>query len=96
MFAAAAAALSNHIPIQNIMENYSFNVLIIFDFHGAFTNLILKPESCRYCQSVWRPLSKGKKEIEPSSSLGILMFFDLFFLNNITAVMMVLPVMFVL
>ena len=44
MFAAAsAAALSNHIPIQNIMKNYSFNVLIILISMELFTNLITEP-----------------------------------------------------
>ena len=65
MFAAAsAAALSNHIPIQNIMENYSFNVLIILISMELFTNLITE--------------TGIKKEIEPRLFRDTDVF-DLFF-----------------
>lgn len=96
MFAAAsAAALSNHIPIQNIMENYSFNVLIILISMELFTNLITETGIMQVLSVSLAALSKGRKRLS-LVFFGILMFLISSFLNNITAVMMVLPVMFVL
>lgn len=96
MFAAAsAAALSNHIPIQNIMENYSFNVLIILISMELFTNLITETGIMQVLSVRLAALSKGRKRLS-LVFFGILMFLISSFLNNITAVMMVLPVMFVL
>lgn len=96
MFAAAsAAALSNHIPIQNIMKNYSFNVLIILISMELFTNLITETGIMQVLSVRLAALSKGRKRLS-LVFFGILMFLISSFLNNITAVMMVLPVMFVL
>lgn len=93
--AAAAAALLNHIPIQNIMENYSFNVLIILISMELFTNLIAETGIMQVLSVRLAALSKGRKRMS-LVFFGTLMFLISSFLNNITAVMMVLPVMFVL
>lgn len=96
MFAAAsAAAVLNHIPIQNIMQNYSFNVLIILISMELFTNLIAETGIMQLLSVRLAALSKGRKRTS-LILFGILMFLISSFLNNITAVMMILPVMFVL
>lgn len=93
--AASAAALISHIPIQDIMENYSFNVLVILISMELFTNLIAETGIMQLLSVRLATLSGGKKRAS-LAFFGALMFLISSFLNNITAVMIVLPVMFVL
>ena len=59
--AASAAALISHIPIQDIMENYSFNVLVILISMELFTNLIAETGIMQLLSVRLATLSGGKK-----------------------------------
>ena len=77
------------------MENYSFNVLVILISMELFTNLIAETGIMQLLSVRLAAFSGGKKR-KSLAFFGGLMFFISSCLNNITAVMIVLPVMFVL
>ena len=83
------------IPIEQIKSNYSYDVLAILVFMELFTNLVAKTGIMQKAAVLLAGLSKGRKKL-------LLLFFGVFMflvscgLNNITAVMMILPVVFVL
>ncbi len=88
-------ALTCNIPIKNVMENYSYDVLVILIVMELFTNLIAETGIMQLLAIKIATLSKGRKR------LCLIMFGGLIFLissclNNITAVMMILPIIFVL
>ena len=83
------------IPIKNIVRDYQYNVLIILIAMELFTNLISSTGIIEIISLKIAVLSKGNK----SSVLilfGFLMFIISAFLNNITAVLVILPIIFVL
>lgn len=88
-------ALLNHIPIKNIMENYSYDVLIILIVMELFTNLIAETGIMQLLAIKIAEQSKGKKRM-CLIMFGAMMFLISSCLNNITAVMMILPIIFVL
>lgn len=90
-----AAALFTHNPIENIMKNYSYDVLVILIAMELFTNLIAETGIMQYLAVKITDFSQGRRRI-CLILFGILMFLISSCLNNITAVMVILPVIFVL
>ena len=88
-------ALTNAVSLNAVMKNYQYNVLIILIVMELFTNLILSTGIMELLSIKLAVLSKGNKKLI-LILFGLLMFFISAFLNNITAVMMILPIVFVL
>lgn len=83
------------IPIKSVMSNYSYDVLVILIVMELFTNLIAETGFMQLLAIKISEKSKGEKR------LCLMMFSGMMFLissclNNITAVMMILPIVFVL
>lgn len=88
-------SLSFHIPIKNVMSNYSYDVLVILIIMELFTNLIAETGVMQFLAIKIAELSKGRKRL-CLMLFGGVMFLISSCLNNITAVMMILPIIFVL
>ena len=88
-------ALIMNIPIKEIMNNYSYDVLVILIIMELFTNLIVETGIMQFLAIKLAELSKGKKRI-CLLLFGGMMFILSSCLNNITAVLMILPVVFVM
>lgn len=88
-------ALGCKIPIKTVMDAYSYDVLIICIIMELFTNLATATGFMQHLGIKIASVSKGKKRL-CLILFGIMMFFVSCFLNNITAVMMILPIVFVL
>ena len=88
-------ALFTNVSIKDVMNNYQYNVLIILIVMELFTNLISSTGIMEMLSIKLAILSKGNKKLI-LVLFGLLMFFISAFLNNITAVMMILPIIFVL
>lgn len=93
--AGSVLSLCFDIPIKNIMENYSYDVLVILIVMELFTNLIAETGIMQLLAIKIAELSKGQKRL-CLMMFGGMMFLISSCLNNITAVMMILPVVFVL
>ena len=92
---SALLALFTNVSIKDVMNNYQYNVLIILIVMELFTNLISSTGIMEMLSIKLAILSKGNKKLI-LVLFGLLMFFISAFLNNITAVMMILPIIFVL
>lgn len=88
-------ALSRSIPLKNVMQNYSYDVLVILIVMELFTNLIAETGIMQLIAIKIAELSKGRKRL-CLMMFGGMMFLISSCLNNITAVMMILPIVFVL
>ena len=88
-------ALISGIPVRNVMENYSYDVLVILIVMELFTNLIAETGIMQILAIKIAEFSQGKKRL-CLILFGAMMFLISSCLNNITAVMMILPVVFVL
>lgn len=88
-------ALFTDVSIKDVMNNYQYNVLIILIVMELFTNLISSTEIMEMLSIKLAILSKGNKKLI-LVLFGLLMFFISAFLNNITAVMIILPIIFIL
>lgn len=88
-------ALITKVSISDVMKNYQFNVLIILIAMELFTNLVSTTGIMEVLSIKISKKSKGNKKII-LMLFGLLMFTVSAFLNNITAVLMVLPIIFVL
>lgn len=88
-------ALSFEIPIKTVMSNYSYDVLVILIAMELFTNLIAETGIMQLLAIKLAELSKGQKRM-CLIMFGGMMFLISSCLNNITAVMMILPIVFVL
>ena len=91
----AVLALSCGIPIKSVMGNYSYDVLVILIIMEMFTNLIAETGIMQLLAIKIAELSKGRKRF-CLMMFGGMMFLISSCLNNITAVMMILPIVFVL
>ena len=91
----ATFALSMKIPISNVMQGYQYNVLIILIVMDLFTKLIASTGIMEFIGSKIALLTRGNKKLI-LIFFGVLMFFISAFVNNITAVMIVLPIIFIL
>lgn len=83
------------IPVKSIMKSYSYDVLVILITMELFTNLIAETGIMQLIAIKIAELSKGKKRL-CLMLFGGMMFLISSCLNNITAVMMILPIVFVL
>ncbi len=90
-----AIALAAGIPVASVMENYSYDVLVILIVMELFTNLIVETGIMQFIAIKIAAFSQGKKRL-CLMLFGGMMFLISACLNNITAVMMILPVVFVL
>ena len=93
--AGSAMALRFGIPIKRVMQSYSYDVLVILIVMELFTNLIAETGIMQLLAVRIAELSKGRKRF-CLMMFGGMMFLISAFLNNITAVMMILPIVFVL
>ena len=91
----AILALVCSIPIKTVMGNYSYDVLVILIIMELFTNLIAETGIMQLLAIKIAELSKGRKRF-CLMMFGGMMFLISSCLNNITAVMMILPIVFVL
>ncbi len=88
-------ALLLNVPVKSVMSNYSYDVLVILIIMELFTNLIAETGIMQLLAIKIAELSKGKKRL-CLMLFGGMMFLISSCLNNITAVMMILPIVFVL
>ena len=93
--AGTVLSLLFNIPIKSVMKNYSYDVLVILIVMELFTNLIAETGIMQLLAIKIADLSKGKKRL-CLMMFGGMMFLISSCLNNITAVMMILPIVFVL
>lgn len=91
----SSVALLFDIPIKSVMSNYSYDVLVILIVMELFTNLIADTGIMQLLAIKIAEMSKGKKRL-CLVMFGGMMFLISSCLNNITAVMMILPIVFVL
>ena len=88
-------AIGFNLPVKGIMANYSYDVLVILIVMELFTNLIAETGIMQLIAIKIAEKSKGQKRM-CLMLFGGMMFLISSCLNNITAVMMILPVVFVL
>lgn len=88
-------ALATGISVASVMENYSYDVLVILIVMELFTNLIVETGIMQFIAVKIAAFSQGKKRL-CLVLFGSLMYFVSAFLNNITSVMIVLPIILVL
>ena len=88
-------ALATGITVQDVMGNYSYNVLVILIIMELFTNLITETGIMQLIAIRIAEFSQGQKRL-CLILFGAMMFLISSCLNNITAVMMILPIVFVL
>lgn len=93
--AGSSIALSFRIPVKSVMRGYSYDVLVILIVMELFTNLIAETGIMQLLAIKIAQLSKGQKRL-CLMMFGGMMFLISSCLNNITAVMMILPIVFVL
>ena len=91
----SGVALALHIPVKTVMSNYSYDVLVILVVMELFTNLIAESGIMQLLAIKIADFSKGQKRL-CLILFGAMMFLVSSCLNNITAIMMVLPIVFVL
>lgn len=88
-------AMALNIPAKSVMDGYSYDVLVILIMMELFTNLIAETGIMQFLAVKLAGVTKGKRR------LCLMMFSGMMFLissclNNITAVMLILPIIFVL
>lgn len=93
--AGSVLSLCFDIPIKSVMKNYSYDVLVIAIVMELYTNLVLDTGFMQLLAIKIAELSKGQKQL-CLMLFGGMMFLISSCLNNITAVTMLLPVVFVL
>lgn len=90
-----ALAAAFHIPVRNVMECYSYDVLAILISMELFTKLIAETGVMQILAILIAELAKGRKRL-CLMFFGGMMFFVSSCLNNITAVIIILQIIFVL
>lgn len=88
-------ALFSNVPIKSVMSNYSYNVLVIVIVMELFSNLVAKTGIMQLLAIKIAEFSKGRKRL-CLMLFGGVMFLISSCLNNITAVLVILPIVFVL
>lgn len=88
-------ALTFGVPVKMVMKNYSYDVLVIMIVMELFTNLIAETGAMEYVAILIAQVSQGKKRWCLLLFGGGLCIVSSM-LNNITAVLMILPVVFTL
>ncbi|MGX8705119.1 MAG: SLC13 family permease [bacterium] len=94
-FCGTLLALAFRIPVRNVMKGYSYDVLAILIIMELFTNLIAETGIMQVLALRIAALARGRKRL-CLMFFGSLMFLISSCLNNITAVMIILPIIFVL
>lgn len=93
--AGSIISIACDIPVKNVMSGYSYDVLVILIVMELFTNLIAETGIMQLLAIMIARFSEGQKR--PCLMLfGGMMFLISSCLNNITAVMMILPIVFIL
>lgn len=96
MFVAGSTiAVATKVPVKQVMSSYSYDVLVILVIMELFTNLIAETGIMQLLAIKIADISNGKKRL-CLMMFGGMMFLISSCLNNITAVMMILPIVFVL
>lgn len=96
MFVAGSTiAVATKVPVKQVMSSYSYDVLVILVIMELFTNLIAETGIMQLLAIKIADISNGKKRL-CLMMFGGMMFLVSSCLNNITAVMMILPIVFVL
>lgn len=93
--AGSVLSLFFGIPVKRVMGSYSYDVLVILIVMELFTNLIAETGIMQLLAIKIAEFSKGQKRL-CLMMFGGMMFLISSCLNNITAVMMILPIVFVL
>lgn len=88
-------ALTFGVPVKMVMKNYSYDVLVIMIVMELFTNLIAETGAMEHVAILIAQVSQGKKRWCLLLFGGGLCIVSSM-LNNITAVLMILPVVFTL
>lgn len=88
-------ALLFDIPVKSVMSNYSYDVLVILIVMELFSNLVAKTGIMQLLAIKIAEFSKGRKRL-CLMLFGGVMFLISSCLNNITAVLVILPIVFVL
>lgn len=88
-------ALFFDIPVKSMMSNYSYDVLVILIVMELFSNLVAKTGIMQLLAIKIAEFSKGRKRL-CLMLFGGVMFLISSCLNNITAVLVILPIVFVL
>ena len=88
-------ALLFHVPVKNVMSNYSYDVLVILIVMELFSCLVAKTGIMQLLAIKIAEFSKGRKRL-CLMLFGGVMFLISACLNNITAVLVILPIIFVL
>lgn len=88
-------ANSANIPAKRIMEGFPYDVIILLISMELFTNLVAESGVLDWLATKLSLISRGQKRL-CLFCFGSLMFVVSCVLNNITAVMVILPVVFVL
>ncbi len=94
-FTATIISLFLKMPISKITGNFNYSVVVILITMELFTNLVLETGIMQFIATKLAILSKGNIKI-CLFLFGMLMFCISAFLNNITAILIVVPVIFVL
>lgn len=92
---ASIASLVGGIPLSDITSNFNYSVIVILITMELFTNLVVETGVMQYIATKLAVSSKGNLK-SCLILFGGMMFLISAFLNNITAVMMILPVVFVM
>lgn len=96
MFVAGSTiAVATKVPVKQVMSSYSYDVLVILVIMELFSNLIAETGIMQLLAIKIADISNGKKRL-CLMMFGGMMFLISSCLNNITAVMMILPIVFVL
>ena len=93
--AGSMLAIFSNIPVKSVMTNYSYDVLVILVVMELFTNLWAETGIMQLLAIKIAEMSKGKKRL-CLALFGGMMFLISSCLNNITAVLMILPIVMVL
>ena len=93
--AGSILAMFSNIPVKSVMTNYSYDVLVILVVMELFTNLWAETGIMQLLAIKIAEMSKGKKRL-CLALFGGMMFLISSCLNNITAVLMILPIVMVL
>lgn len=90
-----ATSLFLGIPLSRITADFNYSVLVILIVMELFTNLVAETGVMQFVATKLAVVSKGSRR-KSLWLFGLLMFFISAFLNNITAILIILPVIFVL
>ena len=83
------------VPVQSVVDSFSFNVLVIVISMDLFTNMLAKTGAMEAAALKLAGLSSGR-QTALLVMLAAMMYLISAFLNNITAILVVLPCIFVL